>query len=359
VLGVARDADQATIKDAFRKLALRYHPDRNKEPGAEDRFKEIAEAYAVLSDPKKRSEYDARGFAGVAGFTPEDLFGGINFGEIFGGLGFDFGLGGEGLFDRLFRRRRAGPTRGDNLEVALQIPLERVVTGGKENVRLARRQVCSGCRGSGAKPGTQPRRCEGCGGSGRRVTSRKDAGVMFQSVVPCATCQGRGQRIDQPCPECNGQGEVEREETLAVTVPPGVEEGMALRIPGHGLPSPNAGGAAGDLFVVVRSAPDPRFERDGADLWHREEIPVVDAVLGTSLGIPTLDGHLKVTIPSGTQPNCVLRLKGKGLPLFGGKRRGDLYLRVDVRMPEKLGAEERKLWEQLRAIVKKEKQRGR
>lgn len=359
MLGVARDADQATIKDAFRKLALRYHPDRNKELGAEDRFKEIAEAYAVLSDPKKRSEYDAGGFAGVAGFTPEDLFGGINFDEILGGLGFDFGFGGEGLSGRFFRRRRAGPARGGNLEVALQIPLERVVTGGKESVRLTRRRVCPGCGGSGAKPGTQPRRCKECGGSGQRVTSRKDTGVMFQSVTPCATCQGRGQTIDQPCAECNGRGEVDREEALTVTIPAGMEEGMALRIPGHGLPSRDPGGAAGDLFVVVRSAPDPRFERDGADLWHREEIPVVDAVLGTSLGIPTLDGHLKVTVPSSTQPNSVLRLKGKGLPEFGGKRRGDLYLRVDVRMPDKLGAEERKLWEQLRAIIKKEKQRGR
>ena len=154
MLGVPRDAEQATIKDAFRKLALCFHPDRNKEPDAEDRFKEIAEAYAVLLDPKKRREYDAGGFAGVTGFTPEDLYGGINFNEIFGGLGFDFGFGREGLFDRIFRRRRRGPARGENLEVTVQIPLERGATGGKENVRLARRQSCLTCRGSGAKPGT-------------------------------------------------------------------------------------------------------------------------------------------------------------------------------------------------------------
>jgi molecular chaperone DnaJ len=358
VLGIPRDADQAAIKDVFRKLALQYHPDRNREPDAEDRFKEIAEAYAVLSDPKKRSEYDAAGFAGVAGFTPEDLFGGINFDEIFGGLGFDFGFGGGGLFDRFFRRRRAGPARGENLEVTVQVPLERVLTRGKETVRFTRRQPCPACRGSGAKTGTQPRRCEACGGTGHRATSRREGGVMFQSITPCAACRGRGQTIDQPCPDCNGQGEVEREETLTVNVPAGVEEGMALRIPGHGLPSREANGAAGDLFVVVRSAPDPRFERDGINLWHRQELLVADAALGTSLEVPTLNGHLKVTIPPGTQPNSVLRLRGKGLPEFGGKKRGDLYLRVDVRIPEKLRAEERKLWERLRAMMKNRKTAG-
>jgi molecular chaperone DnaJ len=352
VLGVSRDADQARIKDAFRKLALRYHPDRNKEPGAEERFKEIAEAYAVLSDPKKRSEYDAAGFAGVAGFTPEDLFGGINFDEIFGGLGFDFGFGG-GLFDRFFRLRHAGPARGENLEVMVQIPLARVLTGGKETVRFPRRRSCPTCGGSGAKPGTQPKRCDACRGTGQRVTSRRDAGVMFQSITPCPECRGQGKKVDQPCPECKGRGEVEREETLTVHIPAGVEEGTALRIPGHGLPSPDPGGPVGDLYVVVQSARDPRFKRDGADLWHHAEIPVADAVLGTSLEVPTLNGSLKVTIPPGTQPDNVLRLKGKGLPEFGGKRRGDLYLRVEVHVPEKPGAEERKLWERLRAITKK------
>jgi molecular chaperone DnaJ len=355
VLGVPRNADQAAVKDAFRKLALRFHPDRNKEPGAEDRFKEIAEAYAVLSDPKKRSEYDAGGFAGVAGFTPEDLFGGINFDEIFGGLGFDFGLGG-GVFDRFFRRRKAGPARGENLEVVVRVPLEGIARGGQEKVRLKKRETCPACRGSGAKAGTQPKKCESCGGTGRRVTSRRDAGVMFQSITSCVACYGRGETIEQPCPECKGAGEVEREETLTVNIPPGVEEGMVLRVPGHGLPSRDAGGGAGDLFVVVQSAPDPRFQRDGADLWHREEMSVVDAVLGTSLQVPTLNGNVKVTVPPGTQPDSVLRLKGKGLPHFGTKGRGDLFLRIQLRIPDKLGSEERKLWERLRAVGRSEKQ---
>jgi molecular chaperone DnaJ len=352
VLGVPRDADQAAVKDAFRRLALRYHPDRNKEPGAEERFKEIAEAYAILSDPKKRKEYDTAGFAGVAGFTPEDLFSGIDFGDIFGGLGFDLG---ESLFDRFFRRRPAGPPRGANLEVTVEVPLERVVTGGSETVRVARPTTCPACHGSRAKAGTAPRRCAACGGTGQHVMSRREGGVMFQKITPCVACGGQGRVIDHPCPDCRGQGEVERDETLTINIPLGVEEGMALRVPGHGLPSREPGGVPGDLYVVVRSVADPRFERDGTDLWRMEKVRIADAVLGTSLEVPTLDGPVTVTIPPGTQPDAVLRVRGKGLPEFGGKERGDLYLRVRVHVPDRLATEERKLWERLRDLGKKDK----
>lgn len=356
MLGVPREADQAAIKDAFRRLALRYHPDRNKEPGAEERFKEIAEAYAVLSDPKKRKEYDAAGFAGVAGLTPEDLFGGIDFGDLFGGLGFDFP--GGGLFEGLLGRRRAGPPRGENLEVTAEVPLERVVTGGKETVRLTRPGTCAACHGSGAKPGTASRRCAACGGTGQRVVGRREGGVVFETITPCPACGGRRLVIDQPCPDCRGRGEVQRDETLTVNIPVGVEEGMALRIPGHGLPSREAGGVPGDLYVVVRSAPDPRFERDGADLWRAEKVHIAEAVLGTSLDVPTLDGRVAVTVPPGTQPDAVLRLRGKGLPVFGGKRRGDLYVRLRVQVPDRLAPEERRLWERLRDLGQKDR-RGR
>jgi len=277
ILGVPRDADEKAVKDAFRRLALQYHPDRNKEPGAEEKFKEIAEAYAVLSDPKKRAEYDSRGFAAVSGFAPEDLFGGIDFGDVFGGLGFDFDLGG-GLFDRFFgRRRRAGPARGPNVEVELAVPLERVLTGGEEEVRLSRPQPCATCQGSGAERGTAPRPCSACGGRGQQVKSRQEGNVRVQQITTCPACGGRGAVIDKPCPACRGRGEVEREEALTVKVPAGVEEGMALRIPGRGLPSREAGGTQGDLYVVVRTAPDPRFERRGADLWRTETISVPDA----------------------------------------------------------------------------------
>ncbi len=350
MLGVAKDADQKAIKDAFRNLALKYHPDRNKEAGAEERFKEIAEAYAILSDPKKRAEYDARGFAGVEGFSQEDLFSGINFDDIFGGLNFDFGGGSP--FEGFFHRRRTGPACGANIEVELSIPLERVASGGEAKVRLNRPSTCPACHGTGAKSGTAPKACEACKGTGRITrSSQKEKGhLLIQQISTCPACHGRGSIIEHPCPECRGSGEVEQEEDLTVKIPKGVEEGMALRIPGKGMPSPEAGGVTGDLFVVVRSEPDPRFERDGADLLRQETIHLTEAVLGATLDVPTLEGSASVTIPPGTQPGAVLRLKEKGLPEFGSRRHGNLDLRIGVRVPEHLSREERELYERLRAI---------
>ncbi|MGE5027107.1 MAG: DnaJ C-terminal domain-containing protein [Betaproteobacteria bacterium] len=361
MLGVPRDADVRAIKDAFRKLALQYHPDRNKAPGAEARFKEIAEAYAVLSDPKKRAEYDARGFEAVAGFSREDLFGGIDFEDLFGGLNFDFG-GGGGLFDHFFHRRQAGPTRGSNIEVELTIPLERVVAGGEEEVRLPYQTACPACNGSGAASGTQQRTCGACNGTGQRITRRSEthgkSDVIVQQISACPACGGKGVVIDQPCPSCGGTGKMERQEVLSVTVPVGVEEGMALRITGRGMPSREPGGQPGDLFVVVRSAPDPRFERDGADLWRSETIAVIDAVLGTKLTVPTLDHLAEVTIPPGTQPDTVMRVRGKGLPEFGGKKHGDLFLRIRMHIPEHLSPEERELYQKLRDLAGMQRRSG-
>jgi molecular chaperone DnaJ len=278
VLGVARDADARTVKDAFRRLALKYHPDRNKSPDAGERFKEIAEAYAVLSDPKKRADYDARGFAGVAGFTPEDLFGGIDFGDIFGdaGFGLDFGFGAGGLFDRLFGRQRVGPARGADLQVELVVPLETIARGGEETVHYSRPVDCPRCHGSGAEPGSAPRTCPVCHGSGRKVVSRDEqrgkAAIRFQQITVCPDCGGRGSLIDKPCRDCRGEGRVEKDESLKVSIPPGAEEGMALRIPGHGLPGLEPQVPPGDLYVIVASAPDARFVRSGADLWRTETI---------------------------------------------------------------------------------------
>lgn len=356
MLGVPQDADRKAIKKAFRKLALKYHPDRNKEAGAAENFKEIAEAYAVLYDPKKRAEYDARGHAGVAGFSPEDLFGGIDFEDIFGGLGFDFGgLGGGGLFDKLFRRR-AGPARGANIEVTLHVPLERVLTGGEETVHISRPMTCATCGGSGAKPGTKPRTCQACGGSGQKTESQQRGGVSFQRISTCPECGGRGQFIDQPCPECAGNGRSVRDETLTVKVPTGVEEGMALRVPGHGMKGETEDSTAGDLFVIIRTAPDPRFERRGANLWRSETIDVADAVLGTKVVTPTLDGPVTAKVPAGTQPDTVLRLRRKGLPEFGSERHGDLFLRIQIHVPEKLTSKEKALYHQLRALGERPRQ---
>lgn len=350
VLGIDRDAGPKAIKDAFRRLALKYHPDRNKEPGAEERFKEIAEAYAVLSDPKKRAEYDHGGRAGVAGFSPEDLFAGINFEDIFGGTG--FGLGG-GLFDRFFRRH-AGPPRGENIEVDIVIPLAKVASGGEEKVRLERPAECPACRGSGAKAGTTPQTCKVCHGSGRQTIAqrqgKREGEVLIQQISVCPACHGRGRVIESPCPQCGGRGKIVAEESLTVNIPVGVEEGMALRIPGHGLPADEAGGRPGDLFVVIHSAADPRFFRAGADLWHEAVIGVAQAVLGTELDIPTLEGSVAVRVPPGTQPDAVLRLRGKGLPEFGGGGHGDLMLRIKLKVPEKLSAEERDLYKRLLSL---------
>ena len=349
MLGVAKNAEQKAIKDAFRNLALKYHPDRNKEPGAEERFKEIAEAYAVLSDPKKRAEYDARGFAAVEEFSQEDLFGGINFDDIFGGLNLDFG---GGPFEGFFHRRRKGPARGANIEVELSIPLERVASEGEEKVRLRRPSSCPACHGTGGEGGAAPKACDACKGTGRitRSSRKEKEHILIQQISICPTCHGHGNIIEHPCPKCRGSGEVEQEEDLTVKIPKGVEEGMALRIPGKGMPSPEAGGITGDLFVVVRTKRDPRFERDGANLLRRETIPLTDAVLGATLQVPTLEGSVSVTIPPGTQPGAILRLKEKGLPEFGGGRHGEMYLRIEVQIPEQLSREERELYERLRAL---------
>jgi molecular chaperone DnaJ len=351
VLEIDRKATPDEIKRAFRRLAKVHHPDRNRDdPSAAHRFKEIQQAYAVLSDPNKRAEYDARGFAGVAGFSPEDLFGGIDFGDLFQGFGFDVGLGQEGLFDRLFRRRRIGPARGMDLDISLEVPLERVVSGGDEAVRFTRPESCTACQGSGAKAGTAPRRCDSCGGTGQRVVGERRAGISFQQISPCPVCGARGQIIDEPCPACGGRGTVQRQEELTVKIPVGVEEGMVLRIPGRGLPSEEPGGRPGDLLVVVHSRPDPRFERRGAELWRLETIPVPDAVLGATRQVPTLEGNAVVTIPPGIQPDTVLRLRGKGLPVFEGRQRGDLNIVVRVWIPDRLSAQERKLYARLRAL---------
>ncbi len=346
VLGVAKDADQKTIRDAFRTLALKHHPDRDKSVGAEEKFKEIAEAYAVLSDPQKRTEYDNLGFAGLSGFSRKDLFDGIDLGDLFGG--YDFGAG---IFDRFFGGRRRS-RHGANLEVQLAVSLERIAKGGEEKVFIRRKAPCGACGGSGAERGTRPESCRECHGTGQIRKSRQEnrGDVLIQEISTCPVCHGRGVIVEKPCAVCGGSGEVEQDETLAVSIPMGIEEGMTLKVSGKGMPS-REGGPPGDLYVVIRILPDERFERDGADLWHVESIPVTDAVLGTELSVSTLDGEIKVTVPPGAQPESVLRLKGKGLPRFGSRGKGDLYLKLKVRLPGPLSREERLLYEKLRVMT--------
>lgn len=353
VLGVEKKAEAKAIRDAFRKLALKYHPDRNKESGAEEKFKEIAEAYAVLSDPKKREEYDTRGFAGVEGFSHEDLFGGINFDEIFGG-GMGIGLGGfsGGIFDGFFGRGRKRGNRGADIRTEIIVPLQKIVNGGDETVILSHPRVCDMCHGEGSAPGTSPRVCETCHGSGQMITTRQQGNVRYQESRTCPVCMGKGKFIDTPCPECAGSGSVDNPERLTVKIPIGAEEGMVLKIPAHGLPSETADGKPGDLLVIVRTGFDPYFTRSGADLWHIETIEALDAVLGTHIDIKMLDEPLKVYVPEGTQHNSVLRVGGEGLPYFGESKRGDLFIRIHVHIPEKIDEKERMLYERLRHMEK-------
>ncbi|MDH5393317.1 MAG: molecular chaperone DnaJ [Gammaproteobacteria bacterium] len=360
VLGIPRDADQKTIKDAFRQLTLKYHPDRNKSAGAEDKFKEIAEAYAILSDPKKRSQYDSAGFSGVADFSAEDLFGGIDFGDIFSDMGFGFNFGGGSIFDRFRQQRARRPEKGRDIEVQLRVSLDAINTGSEESIRLAHPVSCETCNGSGAEPGTAPRTCDACGGSGQKVISKKqtndNSSVMYQQIISCPQCHGQGVIIDAPCKQCDGSGQVNKKESLKVKVPKGAAEGMALRIPGHGMPAPSANAIAGDLYVIVRTEYDERFQRSGADLWRTESIHLADAVLGTELNVPTLGKSIKVKVPAGTQHDEILRLKGKGLPVHDNHGYGDLKIRIQVPIPDKISKDEQKLYEQLRQFNKDKKQ---
>ncbi len=348
VLGIARDADEKAIKNAFRKLTLKFHPDRNKSPDAEEHYKEIAEAYAVLSDPDKRRQYDQKGFAGVADFTAEDLFGGIDFGDLFGNSGFNFG--GGSIFDNFFHRGpRKSHSKGQDLEIMVRVPLERIAKGGEEVVRFHRKAPCVACKGTGAEAGSAARKCDACGGSGRKVLhSERKQGSIYQQITTCPVCRGEGTVIDKPCSQCMGSGKIDKQETLTVNIPKGADEGTMLRIPGHGLAASKPGLPPGDLFITITSIPDLRFQRYGADLWQAKTIKVTDAVLGTEIKIPTIDGHVDVKIPAGLQSDEVLRLKGKGLPYQGSDQYGDLNLRIHVEIPTRLSWKEKGLYKKLR-----------
>ncbi len=354
ILGLPRDASASDIKKAYHKLAMKWHPDRNKSGEAEEKFKEIAKAYAILRDPEKRARYDAQGMEGVAHYTPEDLFGGMDLGDLFGDMG--FGFGGGGIFDRMFGRRKTRPLHGQDLRVQIEVPLEAIASGGQQQVRISHPMSCDACHGYGTRSGEPPPLCSACQGSGRKVvTSREARGdrqVKFQQITICPVCHGQGTEITDHCRVCGGYGQVEKEEKIKVTIPPGVHDGTVLRVAGHGLPGDQAGVPPGDLHVVVYTRPDPRFQRKGADLWRAETISVADAVLGVKITVPTLAGKVKVEIPPGTQPDEILRLRRKGLPYFDREGHGDLNLRIQVHIPEKISARERVLYEELKRYGK-------
>jgi len=351
ILGVPRDADADTIKKAYHKLALKWHPDKNKSPEAEEKFKQIAKAYAILKDPKKRARYDTQGMEGVAHYTPEDLFGDFDLGDLFGRM--DFGFGG-GMFDSLFGHRQTRPTHGQDLRVSIHVPLSLINSGGKQTVRVSHPVTCPRCHGYGTQNGNAPPPCPACNGSGRKINTRSEKrgeqNVQFQQISVCPVCHGRGTSISEPCTHCGGYGQYEKEDKLKVHIPAGIEEGAMLRIAGYGMPGSSAGTPAGDLYVSVYSQPDTRFQRQGADLWQMVELNVTEAVLGTEVKLPTLDKPVKVKIPSGTQPDDVIRLKGKGLPRYQIAGHGDMKLRLLVNIPKRLTEKQKALYEQLHKL---------
>ena len=341
VLGVAREATEVQIKSAYRKLALKYHPDRN--PGdkqAEDAFKEAAEAYAVLADAQKRSLYDRFGHAGVAGagagagFDPT-IF--ADFGDIFSGLGDIFGFGD--IFGG--RRRRGGPQRGSDLRYDLEITFDESAKGTEASIVIPRDEACETCKGSGAAAGTQPETCKQCRGTGQ---IRQQHGFLTVAR-PCSNCRGTGKTIAKPCPTCRGAGRISRERKLTVKIPAGIATGQQLRLNGEGEHGA-AGGPTGDLYVVVHVQEHPFFHREGDDLYCELPLAFPTLALGGTVKVPTLDGREDLNIPGGTQPGARFRIRGKGMPNVSGRGHGDLHVIARVDVPKKLSREQKQLLEQ-------------
>jgi molecular chaperone DnaJ len=349
VLGVSKNASKGEIKDAYRKLAMQYHPDRNKAADAEEKFKEISEAYAVLSDDQKRRQYDTLGHAGFdQRYTPEDIFRGADFESIFRDIGFGFGdlfstLFGGGFGGGGFRERS---NRGRDLVYELEITLEEAAKGTEKEILVPRTEKCEVCGGSGATPGTSAKTCLKCNGSGKVRNMRKNSFLMYVQVTPCPECKGRGTLIESPCKKCHGTGLTKKRRKINVKIPEGIDEGYQLRLRGEGEMAPNGGGP-GDLYVLVHVTRHKFFMREGEDLWHVLMIGYPQAALGAEVSVPTLDGKTTVKIKPGTQAGEIIRLKGKGMPRFRGYGKGDLLVRVGISVPEKLTVKQRALLEQL------------
>ena len=343
VLGVSKDADEATIKKAYRKLAKKYHPDIN--PGdkeAEAKFKEASEAYAVLSDADKRRQYDQFGHAafenggggGAGGFDfgdMGDIFSDIFGGDIFGGM---FGGGGRS-------RNSNGPRRGADVRVNVRITFAESVTGTSKKIDVTLKDPCTKCNGTGAKPGTQPQTCSKCGGKGQVVYTQQSMLGMVRNVQPCPDCHGTGKIIKEKCPDCYGTGYISSKKTIEVSIPAGIDNGQCVRIQGKGEPGVN-GGQRGDLLVAVMISADPEFERDGYNVFSNVKISYPKAVLGGEIKVRTVDGEVLYDVKPGTDSGSRVRLKGKGMPTVRNSAvRGDHYITLIVDIPKKLSAEQK------------------
>ena len=352
VLGVQKGATDAEIKKAYRKMAKENHPDLH--PGdkdAEARFKEINEAYEVLSDSEKKARYDQFGFAGVdpsyggggygGGFDGSFDFGDL--GDIFGSF-FGGGFGGGG-------RARSGPQRGESLRTRLTITFEEAAFGCEKEVSIDRVEQCETCKGTGAAPGTSPETCPACGGSGQVQQRRQTPMGVFATTGPCPRCGGTGKIIASPCKDCGGSGQVRRRKTLKVTIPAGIDNGQIISLRGQGSAGKN-GGPAGDLQIVITVQPHQLFRRDGADVYCNAPITFTQAVLGGEMEIPTIDGKVKYDIPEGTQTGSTFRLKGKGIPNVNGRGSGDQFVTVYIETPRNLNREQKEALKKFSSTLK-------
>ncbi len=351
ILGVSRDVDKDELKRAYRRLARQYHPDVNKEPGAEEKFKEINRAYEVLSEPETRSRYDRFGEAGVggaagaSGFDYNDMGG---FADIFETIFSGFG-GGVGTSQGQTRRRN-GPVRGDDLRLDLRLDFREAVFGGEKQIKIPHLESCETCDGTGAKPGTGVKTCGTCSGSGQVRRATRTPFGSFAQVTACTTCNGTGQVIEEKCGTCHGAGRQQETKKLKITIPPGVDNGTRLRVSAEG----DAGvrnGTPGDLYVYLFVESDKEFTREGINVRSEITISYLQGILGCNLEVNTVDGKEELTIPAGTQPNTVLTLENKGVPKLGNPvSRGNHLITVKVNIPTKISSEERELLEKLATV---------
>jgi molecular chaperone DnaJ len=343
LLGVSRDADADTLKRAYRRLARQYHPDVNKDPGAEDTFKEIGRAYEVLSDPQTRARYDQFGEAGLGGGGMPDMGDMGGFADLFETFfsGFGGGMGGPA------GQRRRGPRQGDDLRLDLSISFQEAIFGQEREVQIRHLETCSTCDGTGAKAGSGPVTCTTCGGVGQVRRATRTPFGSFTQVAPCPSCEGAGQVIADPCSACGGQGLQQVRKKLRINIPAGVDTGTRLRVAGEGNAG-QRGGPAGDLYVFLTVQPHPQLRREGTNIQSEITLNYLQAILGDTIEVDTVDGQRQLEIPAGTQPGAVLTLQGMGVPRLGNPvARGNHLFTVKVQLPTKLSAEERELLEGL------------
>ena len=352
ILGVSRDVDKDELKRAYRRLARKYHPDVNKEAGAEEKFKEINRAYEVLSEPETRSRYDRFGEAGLGGgggapgYDYSDMGGFADiFETIFSGFGGGVGTGAGGQ-----SRRRNGPVRGEDLRLDLKLDFREAVFGGEKQIKIPHLESCTTCGGSGAKPGTGAKTCGVCNGTGQVRRATRTPFGSFAQVSACTNCNGTGQVIEEKCVTCNGAGRLQKTKKLKITIPPGVDNGTRLRVSGEG----DAGmrnGTPGDLYVYLFVESDREFTREGINIRSSLTVSYLQAILGCTLKVNTVDGKEELTIPAGTQPNTVLTLENKGVPKLGNPvSRGNHLITIKIDIPTKINSEERELLEKLAAV---------